>query len=279
MRPHSPNAYLTSLILHGFVAALIVVSTIYVARTKPVPVIIELVQGPGNDMNALEAPAEGVPEPMKVDIPAVKQPAEPQPQPQVQETPSVPEPPPVTKTVTPKAESVKAPPVPKAKSEVSLARQMKQSQKTSYKEFLKKNPIPKQSAASQVRAAKAPQIDTKGVLGGAKGGSTTATRGSGGKALTREEADQISTYLSFLAQEAKRVYEGPPGVSDQLSVKISFDVTASGAIMNPRIAKSSGNRDFDAAVLDAFRRANSIGPTPDRRPHSWTITFQMKDEA
>jgi TonB family protein len=276
MRPHSPNAYLTSLILHGFVAALIMLSAIYMARSKQVPVIIELVQGPGNDLNALEAPAEGVPEPMKMNVPEVKAP--PEPAPAVDQTPAVPEPP-VTKTPPTKAEPVKAPPVPKAKSEMSMAKQMKQSQKTSYKEFLKKNPIPKQSAVKQIRAAKAPQVDVKGVLGGAKGGKSTSTKGSGGKVLSREQLDQISTYLSFLAQEAKRVYEGPPGVSDQLSVKINFDVTASGAIMNPRIAKSSGNRDFDAAVLDAFRRANSIGPTPDRRPHNWTITFQMKDDA
>jgi TonB family protein len=277
MRPHSPSAYLTSLILHGFVAAVIIVTTIYVARAKPVPVIIELVQGPGQDMNALEAPAEGVPEPMKMNVPVVKQP-EPQPQPQVEETPSVPEPP-VTKA---KAEPAKAPPVTKAKSDtpVSMAKQMKQSQKTSYQEFLKKNPIKKSSVVSQVREnAKAPRIDTVGVIRGAKGGSANSKAGSGGKELTREELDQISTYLSFLAQEAKRVYEAPPGVSDQLSVKISFDVTASGSVMNPRITKSSGNRDFDEAVLDAFRRMRSIGPTPDRRPHNWTITFQMKDEA
>ena len=50
MRPNSSSAFLTSLILHGFVAALIFCTTIYLARSeKAAPVIFELVAGPGND--------------------------------------------------------------------------------------------------------------------------------------------------------------------------------------------------------------------------------------
>ena len=129
------------------------------------------------------------------------------------------------------------------------------------------------------RNAKVPKIDTQGVLGGVKGGSTASTRGSGGKAMTREEQDQLSTYISFLIQELKRAHEPPNGVSDQLEAKVTFDITASGAILNPRISKSSGNREFDESVLDAFRRMRSIGPTPNRRSDTWTVTFKMRDEA
>lgn len=272
MRPHSSSAYLTSLILHAFVAAVIAVSAIYVARTKDMPKIIELVAGPATDMNSLEAPAEGVPEPMKVNVPDVKLPSDP--------TPAVPEPP-VTKTVSTKEEVPT--PVTKAKPDNTMARQMTKQAKTSYKEFLKKNPIPKQSAVSQVRAAKVPRINTKditkGVPGGVKGGSTTSKGGQGGKEMTREEADQLSVYISFLIQELKRAHEPPPGVSDQLQARVTFDITASGAILNPRISKSSGNREFDESVLDAFRRMRSIGPTPNRRADTWTVTFKMLDEA
>lgn len=273
MRPHSSNAYLTSLILHGFVAAVIFLSTVYVARNQEMPKIIELVAGPPTDMASLEAPAEGVPDPVKVNVPDVKLPADPVQQ--VEQTPTMPEPP-VTKTVSTK-EPV-APPT-KAKADTSMAKQMKQAARGSYKDFLKKHPIPKQSAASQVRAAKVPRIDTKGVIGGVKGGSTTSKGGQGGTAMTREEADELDTYISFLVQELKRAHEAPPGVSDQLVTRVAFDITASGAILNPRIIKSSGNRDFDESVLDAFRRMRSIGPTPTRRPYSWTIAFRMRDEA
>lgn len=274
MRPHSSSAYLSSFILHAFVAAVIFVTTVYVARNQDMPKIIELVAGPATDMGSLEAPAEGVPNPVTVNVPAVKLP--PEPQPQVEQAPAVPEPP-VTKTVATKADPV--PPPTKAKADTSMAKQMKQSAKTSYKEFLKKNPIPKQSAVSQIREAKVPRINTKGVIGGVAGGSTTSKGGQGGKAMTREEADQLSVYISFLLQELQRAHEPPPGVSDKLEARVTFDITASGAILNPRISRSSGNREFDESVLDAFRRMRSIGPTPNRRADTWTVTFKMRDEA
>lgn len=275
MRPHSSSAILTSLILHAFVAAVIFLTTVYVARTREMPKIIELVAGPATDMGSLEAPAEGVPNPVKVNVPDVKLP--PDPQPQAVQTPAVPEPP-VTKTVSTK-EPVKAPPVTKAKADTSMAKQVQKSAKTSYRDFLKKNPIKKQSAVSQLRAAKVPRIDTKGVIGGVKGGSATAKGGQGGKAMTREEADQLSVYISFLLQELQRAHEPPPGVSDKLEARVTFDITASGAILNPRISRSSGNREFDESVLDAFRRMRSIGPTPNRRADTWTVTFKMRDDA
>lgn len=276
MRPHSSSAYLTSLILHAFVAALIMLSAVYVARNKEMPKIIELVAGPATDMTSLEAPAEGVPNPVKMTVPKVELPPDPQPQTPPEQTQTVPEPP-VTKSV-PKPEPVKTPPV-KAKSDLSMAKQMAKAAKGSYQDFLKKNPIKKQAAVTQVREARAPRVDTKGIVGGVKGGSTTSKGGQGGKAMTREEADQLSTYISFLIQELKRAHEPPPGVSDQLEAKVTFDITASGAILNPRISRSSGNREFDESVLEAFRRMRSIGPTPNRRADTWTVTFKMRDDA
>jgi colicin import membrane protein len=282
MRPNSPSAFFASLLLHGFVIALLAVSTLYLAQTQKVaPAIIELVAGPPTAPDALEAPAAGnTPNPVKMTVPKVELPAE-KPEPQAVETPAAPEP------VPPKPpQPAKATPPPRAKSDLptpdtSMAKQMNKQARISYQDYIKKHPTPKQSAVNQVRnAAKAPQVDVQGIVGGIRGGSTANTRGGGGgKAMTREEADQLATYISFLMQELKRAYEPPPGVSDQLSAKVTFDITASGAILNPRIVKSSGNRDFDNAVLDAFRRARSIGPTPNRRPDTWTITFQMKDDA
>ena len=282
MRPNSSSAIFTSLILHAFVAAVIFVTTIYVARTTDAaPKIIELVAGEATDMNALEAPALGnTPNPVKMNVPRIELPAEPQ----VEETAAVPEPP-VKETVPTKAPPVKAepvkPPPTKEKVDNSIAKQMNKSAKVSYQEYLKKHPTPKQSAASTARrAANVPKIDTQGILKGVRGGSTAnTTGGQGGKALTREEADQLSVYISFLIQELKRAHEPPPGVSDQLETKVRFDITASGAILNPRIVKSSGNREFDESVLEAFRNMRSIGPTPNRRPDTWTVTFKMRDEA
>ena len=274
MRPNSPSAIVTSLILHGFVAAIIFVTTIYLARSaKMEPVIFELVAGAPTAPDELVAPALGnTTAPVKVTVPQVELPPD-KPEPVVQETVAMPEP--AVKTPPAKTEPVKP------KSDLSLAREMKKSARVSYKEYLKKHPIPKQSAASTVRqAAKVPKIDTQGITGGVRGGSTANTRGGGGgKAMTREEQDQLSTYISLLIQELKKAHEPPSGVSDRLETKVTFDITASGAILSPRISKSSGNREFDESVLDAFRRMRSIGPTPNRRPDTWTVTFKMRDDA
>ena len=274
MRPNSPSAIVTSLILHGFVAAVIFVTTIYLARsTKMEPVIFELVAGPPTAPDELVAPALGnTTAPVKLTVPQAELPPD-KPEPVVQETVAVPEP--AIKTPPAKTTPVKP------KSDLSLAKDLKKSARVSYQEYLKKHPTPKQSVVSTVRrAANAPKVDYQGIANGVRGGSTANTRGGGGgKAMTREEADQLSTYISLLIQELKKAHEPPSGVSDQLETKVTFDITASGAILNPKISKSSGNREFDESVLDAFRRMRSIGPTPNRRPDTWTVTFKMRDEA
>ena len=105
-----------------------------------------------------------------------------------------------------------------------------------------------------------------------------ADRIYGGKALTREEQSELNTYISFLLTALKEAHEPPPGVSDSLEAKVTFDITAAGAILYPRITKSSGDRAFDQSVIEAFRRVKSIGPTPNGKPDTWTVTFKMKDE-
>jgi len=272
MRPNSPSAIITSLTLHGFVAALVFVTTYFVAQSEKIqPVIFELVAGPPTAPDELVAPALGnTTKPVKLDVPKVNLPVE-QPEPEVVEKAAVPEP-----VVQEKAKPTPVKPKP---ADTAIAKDMKKSARVSYKEYLKSHPTPKVSAAPKTRGGKVPKIDTQGIIGGVVGGSTANTRGGGGgKALTREQQSQLDTYISLLIQELKKAHELPPGVSDQLQAKVTFDITASGAILNPRISKTSGNRDFDESVLDAFRRMRSIGPTPTRRPDTWTVTFRMRDE-
>lgn len=258
MRPYSSSAFFTSLTLHGFVAAVLFVTTIYVARSDRMqPVIFELVAGPPTAPDELVAPARGnTTAPVKIAVPKVELPAD-------------------------KSLEATVEPEPKPKPDTSLAKDLKKSAKVSYQDYLKKHPTPKTSATTTTpRMANVPKIDTQGIVGGVKGGSTANTRGGGGgNALTREQQNQLDTYISLLIQELKNAHEPPSGVSDQLETKVTFDITASGAILSPRISKSSGNREFDESVLDAFRRVRSIGPTPTRRPDTWTVTFRMQEEA
>lgn len=279
MRATSPNSLFLSLILHFLFVAAIFLATYFVAQqAKEQPVIFELVAGPPTAPDELVAPALGnTTNPIKLEIPKVELvPTMPEPEPVVQTEPEAQEvapPPPVEK---PKPKAVDKP---KPKADTSIVKEMKQAQRMSYKDYLKKHPTPKQTAPATRKAANAPRVDVQGIASGVKGGSTANTRGGGGgNALTREKQNEMNTYISMLIQELKRAHEPPPGVSDRFETKVTFDITASGAIMNPRISKSSGDKAFDESVLEAFLRMRSIGPTPNRRSDTWTVTFKMRDE-
>lgn len=267
MHAKSPSSFLVSLILHGFVAAVVFVTTIYVAqRAKEMPVVFELVAGPPTAPNELVAPARGnSATAVKLDVPKVNLPPEPPVEQIVKTEPA------------PAKDDIVVPPKPKA--DKSIVQEMKQKQRVSYKEYLKAHPTPKPQPVTPQKPANVQHIDTKGIIGGVAGGSTANTRGGGGgKALTREEQSELDTYISFLINALKEAHEPPPGVSDKLETRVTFDITAGGFIRNPRISKSSGNRAFDDSVLEAFRRVPPIGPTPNGKPDTWRVTFRMKDE-
>jgi colicin import membrane protein len=290
MRASTSSAVAISLLLHGFVVGLVILTTYFVAqRVKEAPVIFELVAGPRtNDGESLAAPALGnTDKPIKLEVPVVETVASmPEPEVPVVQTepePAAVEPPPPVAKPKPKPTETPKPPektVKKAKPDDSMVKEMRKSQRMSYNDYLKKHPTPKQApakASSGTKVATGKRIDVPGIVGGVKGGSTKSKSGEGGTALTREQQDQMSTYISMLIQELKRAHEPPPGVSDRLEARVTFDITASGAILNPRISKSSGDKEFDDSVIDAFLRMRTIGPTPNRRSHTWTVTFRMKD--
>lgn len=280
MRATSPNSLFLSLTLHLLFVAAIFLATYFVAqKAKEQPVIFELVAGPPTAPDELVAPALGnTPQAIKLEVPKIELvPTMPEPEPVVQTEPEVQEavPPPPAEKPKPKAKAVEKP-----KPDTSIVKEMKQAQRMSYKDYLKKHPTPKQKAPAPRKAPNVPRVDAQGIAQGVKGGSTANNRGGGGgTALTREQQDRMSTYISLLIQELKKAHEPPPGVNDRMETKVTFDITASGAIMNPRISKSSGDKAFDESVLEAFLRVRSIGPTPNRRSDTWTVTFKMRDEA
>lgn len=292
MRENTANSVVISLLLHGFVVGAVFLVTFFVARqAKDTPVIFELVAGPRtSDAESLEAPLLGTGgKEIKLDIPVVEAIAsmpdpEPLPVVQTEPEPAAVEPPPAPEKTKPveKAKPVEKPKAPaKPKPDNSMVKEMQKKQKMSYNDFIKKHPTPKQAPAKSSSATKGTpgkRIDTAGIAGGLRSGSAKSKGGEGGTALTRQQQDQMSTYISLLIQELKRAHEPPPGVSDRLETRVTFDITASGAIMNPRISKSSGDKEFDASVLDAFLRMRSIGPTPNRRSDTWTVTFRMRDD-
>jgi len=273
MRANSPAAFFVSLLLHGAAVGLVLLLTFYATQNENTPpVIFELVAGPPTAPDELVAPALGnTTSPVKLDVPKVM--------PAVPETVKTVETPPPKEEMIPESAPAKPVPVAKPKPVTSITKELKKSERLSYQDYLKKHPVPKEAKVAPVqRGGAVPRIDAQGIAEGVRGGSTANTRGGGGgKALTREQQNEENTYISFLLNELKAAYDSPPGVSDQLKAGVTFEIAADGTISNPRIARTSGNRDFDEAVLAAFRKVRSIGPTPNGKSETWTVTFRMSD--
>jgi colicin import membrane protein len=137
----------------------------------------------------------------------------------------------------------------------------------------------KASPAGKTGTTKIARIDAEGIAGGVVGGSTSnKVGGAGGTALSREEASVMESYFSCLKQKLEAAHEPPVGVSDKLSVRVEFMLPADGTISQVHIVRSSGNKDFDQSVLDAFKRVRSVGPRPDGRSEAIKLEFNTPDE-
>ncbi|MBA3849555.1 MAG: hypothetical protein C0502_06105 [Opitutus sp.] len=271
MRANSPSALFASVSLHLLAAAVIVLLSMLIQRAqesrKP-PVIFDLVAGPPTSPFEKEAPASGVPDPVKFTAPKVQPKRQPQPveEEEEDEAPVVPSP-------------AKQP----AKSRDDAKKPAKDAPpKMSYDEFKKKHGEPKVSKSTTPRTgAKAPRIDTKGITGGVKGGSTANNRGGGGgTALTREDMAEMDIYITGLKNRLRAAYDElkPQGLGDTLSAEVEFFIAANGEIGDVRIVRSSGNAEFDDSVREAFRRITLMGMRPDRKSDSFRLTFRMREE-
>lgn len=302
MRANSPSAFFASLLLHAVVAAIIAGLSLYIAQVQQQqrpPVIFDLVAGPPTAPDELVAPALGnTLTPPKI-APPVNAPVR---QPEV-----VPEPEPVVETVktAPVEESIPTPPkekpkpkekakeVPKPKQPLtkeakSVVNEMNKKRMVSYlnekkkidREVAKREAARKAAEARAKAAAAVKGVDVEGIRDGVIGGSTTNKRGGGGgKVLSREEADELLVYQTLLKNELKGIFDElkPTGLADSLNADVTFLVTASGEIGNVRIARTSGNAEFDQAVLATFRRLVWHKKRPDGQTDTWRLTFRMRD--
>lgn len=304
MRANSPSAFFASLTLHALVAGIIVALSLYVAQVQQqrAPVVFDLVAGPPTAPDELVAPALGNMLTVPKSAPKVNEPIR---QPEV-----APEPEPVVETVktAPVEETIPTPPkekpkpkpkekakeVPKPKEPLSkeakkVVSDMNNKRMVSYLNEKKKidRARAKEAAARKAAEARAKAaaaavkgVDVEGIRAGVLGGSTTNKKGGGGgKALSREEADALLVYQTLLKNELKGIFDElkPTGLADSLNADVAFLVTSGGQIGNVRIARSSGNAEFDQAVLATFRRLVWNRKRPDGETSMWELTFRMRD--
>lgn len=300
MRANSPSAFFASLLLHAVVAAIVAALSLYIAQVQSQqrpPVIFDLVAGPPTAPDELVAPALGNTLTLPKSAPKISEPIRqpetaPEPEPVVQTVKTVPVeeaiPTPPKEKPKQKAKEVPKPKQPLTKEAKAVVNEMNKKRIVSYLNEKKKidREIAKQEAArkaaeARAKAAAAVQgVDVKGIREGVLGGSPTNTRGGGGgKALSREEADELLVYTTLLKNELKGIFNElkPTGLADSLNADVTFLVAANGEVGNVRIARSSGNGEFDQAVLETFRRLVWHKRRPDGKTDTWKLTFHMRD--
>jgi colicin import membrane protein len=295
MRANSPSAFFASLLLHAFVAGMLIAFSLYLAQTQSErpPVIFDLVAGPPTAPDELVAPALGnsltLPKsttPVKIEEPVAQKP---EPVVETIKTPPVEEtiPAPPKETPKQKAKEIPKPKEPLAKDAKAIVNEMNRKRMTTYlneKKKIDRERAKEEAARKAAEARKAANykpVDVEGIAGGVVGGSTSNKRGGGGgKALTREEADELLVYQTLLKNELKALFDQlkPTGLADSLTADVTFLVAANGEIGNISIARSSGNAEFDQAVKESFRRLVWHNRRPDSRSDTWKLTFRMRDE-
>lgn len=294
----SNPAYLTSVFLHGtlIVLALAFVYWRSIVKPDPAPTVFELVAGEGDEYAATEAPALGTPGGIKITVPEMPRPeptptvAPPEPEPVIQ---AAPEPAPKA------AAAIKSPTIPNMarnierladKREANIRKKVVQEQKTAQKkadeaakrltkeEFDRLNAGKKSSTKATTNAPlPTKRIDAEGIAKGVAGGSTANTKGgAGGTALARSEGDLTEAYAALIVQRIRQALESA-SFNDVAAVMVQFQVSATGVISGARIVQSSGNAEFDQAIIKALQTIRPVGPPPTGRAETFRIPIRMRE--
>ena len=125
--------------------------------------------------------------------------------------------------------------------------------------------------------SKIAKIDAEGIAKGVLGGSTSnKVGGAGGTALSRGEQDLMGTYFALIKQRLRDVMKQVDG-DDNIVAKVEFHISPAGTFSQVHIIKSSGNADYDQAVLDAFREVSSVRRQDEQGELIPTLSIRKKD--
>jgi colicin import membrane protein len=130
----------------------------------------------------------------------------------------------------------------------------------------------REAAAEDARLARQREENLKRMMGQA-GGAT----GRGGSAT--QEGAPSAAYAGRVAARIRSqlVYTGT--VPDTAETEVTVTTISNGAIVNPRISKSSGHKDWDDAVMRAIEKTGALPRDVDGRiPHDLTLAFRRGDK-
>jgi colicin import membrane protein len=130
----------------------------------------------------------------------------------------------------------------------------------------------REAAAEDARLAKQREENLKRMMGQA--GNAT---GRGGSAT--QEAAPSATYAGRVAARIRSQLVFTGTVPETAETEVLVASTPNGTIVNPRITKSSGHKDWDEAVLRAIDKTATLPRDVDGRvPREMTLVFRRRDQ-
>lgn len=143
-------------------------------------------------------------------------------------------------------------------------------------DFRRNNPPPGDGARAEMAESRpgVGRIDLSAVLGGTGGESGGgAPKGAESRSL---EGSAMAGYFDEFLSRLRGAHEKPAGLSDLLSAEVELTLAADGSVSGLRFARASGDANFDRSVLDAFARVR-MPARPDKKTDRLRITFRMRD--
>lgn len=135
----------------------------------------------------------------------------------------------------------------------------------------------KKTPPAKTPTTKVAKIDAEGIAKGVTGGSTAnKDGGAGGKALVASDGRAVEMYFEMLKQRVRAQLTGLAGMEDHLAVTVAVNISAWGTLSNARVKVSSGNAEFDRAVIAAFDRVE-MPAHPEKKSEELELIFRTRD--
>lgn len=262
MYANSPGAVSLSICLHAAVIGTLVWVSATLNRVPPItPTDIELVNLDDIELGEkteVPGPADGPPR-LRIRKPNIKAAPKPQPQPPAQQ-----------------AEMREAPKTP---TKPNAANNKPAPKGTTYDQFKSKNAGQlkqnAQATSNSRSTGKIQRVNSDRIQRELSEAGDRGPSGTGGNKLTLAAQD---AYFARLSQALQMAFILPSGMSELLRAQVEFTLGADGSLTNIRVVKSSGEADFDRAVVEAFRKVRTIGPFPGGKGGTFSLNFSMSEE-
>ena len=139
-----------------------------------------------------------------------------------------------------------------------------------YEEFIKKEGNPK----PRVQPENTPQIELPSIDW--QEVELTAAASQSNDQLSDAQMSALLHFQNQLRNQIYAAWKQQEITAMNLKCISVFEVSAAGVISSVELLPSSGNSNFDASVLEAFRRLSRVQPTPTGRSHQFKMTFRIQ---